>query len=696
MNKYSDSNSSYWLDADFFQDDTMDILGEEVSKPKGKDPVKLAGYRRAIGNFVRIVTGLPIPVRFTSQGDSFTDGTTVTISASLKDKDFDSAVGLALHEGSHIRLTDFNILKDLENWIQRDDEYMMHLAKKHKLYEMGPDGLTDKPDRWRTSAYVMNNLKNLINIIEDRRIDHWVYKNAPGYRGYYEALYDKYFNAKIIDKGLQSDEYTELDWESYIFRICNITNPNRRLDVLDLMSIWKMLDLKNIARLKETEDVRDLAWKIFKFIESKLPEPKFEESETSGEDQDEKGQEISDEQFDEILKDIENGDVKDDGSKADGEEAEKGGGGSKGNAKMPELSDRQKHQLQKAIEKQKEFMDEKTKKTKVSKSMQKQMKAMENSGVSVENVEYEQERWSGDGFKRDVDVTVIKNFTKDLVNNIECGMWIDDSWQEWKLERHNNWVKEGIRRGVVLGKKLKVRAEERNTKFNRLRSGKIDKRMIANAGFGAEGIFEKIENFAYNPGIIHISIDNSGSMNGSRFQNAVTTAVAVAKACSMIENMDCVISFRASSFFVDTSRNSERPIILIAYDSRRHGMAQIKTMMPYVDTAGLTPEGLCFDAIMKEILDSSRGKDAYFVNFSDGQPYFNSYSGESAEKHTRQQVKKMTRDGIKVISYFIDGRSDGRSADCFRKMYGKESQFINVNKIADVAKSMNNKFLEVI
>ena len=696
MNKYSESNSSYWLDADFFQDDTMDILGEEVSKPKGKDPVKLAGYRRAIGNFVRIVTGLPIPVRFTTQGDSFTDGTKVTISASLKDKDFDSAVGLALHEGSHIRLTDFNVLKDLENWIQRDDEYMMHLAEKHKLYEMGPDGLTSTPDRWRTSAYVMDNLKNLINIIEDRRIDAWVYKNAPGYRGYYEALYDKYFNAKIIDKGLKSDEYTELNWESFIFRICNITNPNRRFDVLRLDTIWKVLDLKNIARLKETEDVRDLAWELFKFIENLIPEPKFEESKTSGESQDKKGEEMSDEQFNEMLKDIENGDVKDDGSKADGEEAKKGDGGSKGNAKMPELSDRQKHQLKKAIEKQNDFQNEKIKKTKVSKSLQKQMKAMENSGVSVKNVEHESERWRGETIKRNTDVTVIKNFTKDLVNNIDCGMWIDDSWQEWKLEEHNNWVKEGIRRGVVLGKKLKVRAEERDTKFNRLRSGKIDKRMIANAGYGAEGIFEKIENFAYNPGIIHISIDNSGSMNGTRFQNAVTTAVAVAKACSMVENMDCVISFRASSYFVDHNRQSERPIVLIAYDSRRHGMTQIKTMMPYVDVAGLTPEGLCFDAIMKEIIDSSRSKDSYFVNFSDGMPYYeNGYCGEDAERHTRQQVKKMIREGIKVISYFIDGKPDGRNANCFRNMYGKEAQFINVNKIGDVAKSMNNKFLEI-
>ena len=56
----------------------------------------------------------------------------------------------------------------------------------------------------------------------------------------------------------------------------------------------------------------------------------------------------------------------------------------------------------------------------------------------------------------------------------------------------------------------------------------------------------------------------------------------------------------------------------------------------------------------------------------------------------------MTREGIKVISYYIDGDSNGSSADTFRRMYGKEAQFVNVNKIADVAKSMNNKFLEVV
>ena len=69
---------------------------------------------------------------------------------------------------------------------------------------------------------------------------------------------------------------------------------------------------------------------------------------------------------------------------------------------------------------------------------------------------------------------------------------------------------------------------------------------------------------------------------------------------------------------------------------------------------------------------------------------------EAVRRARKLARKKMIREGIKVISYFIDGKPDGRNANCFRNMYGKEAQFINVNKIGDVAKSMNNKFLEVV
>ena len=693
---YSDSNSSFWLDNDFFQDDQYDILGEEIAKPKGKDPMKLAGYRRAIGNFVRIVTGEAIPVKFNTSGDSYTDGKSVVISASLKDKDFDPAVGLALHEGSHIKLTDFETIRTLEKWLYDHDSYMISLSEKHGAKAPDLDGY----DKWWSAEYVMPKLSSLINIIEDRRIDAWVYKNAPGYKGYYQALYEKYFNAKIIDKGLKSDEYTDTNWDSFLFRICNLTNPNRRLDVLELDKIWKMIDLKNIARLKNTNEVRDLAFEVFQLIENQIPSLGLDKKENDQEGKSSNGDSENGE-GDGQGNEPNNpeGDANDDGSKAEGDDAKKGDGGTKGGSSAPkgleELSDRQLEQLKKAIRKQEEFQNQDIKKTGVSRKLQRTISSMEDSGTEIKKVEYQQENWwEGGSIPKHEDVAVIKNFTKDLINNVECDMWARPGyWNERYIESHSQWVNEGLRRGIALGKKLKVRAEQKDTKFNRLRSGKIDKRRISSAGFGIENIFAKVESFAYNPGIIHISIDNSGSMNGERFQNAFTTSVAIAKACSMIENMDCVISFRAGADF----SGKNMPVILVAYDSRKHGISQLKTNFPHVIVSGVTPEGLCFDAIMKEVLEASKGKDAYFVNMSDGMPYYGSYHGDSAHKHTRAQVKKMTREGIKVISYFITGSGGISESEsrAFNAMYGKEAQYINTKKINEVAKSMNKKFLEV-
>ena len=109
------SNSSFWLDDDFTSSGTS-IFDDYEEKPRGVDLLKLAGYRRAIANFVSIVTGQSIPVQF-SGADSYTVGKRVNISAKLNDNDFDPAVGLALHEGSHIKLTDFDVMKEMEGKI---------------------------------------------------------------------------------------------------------------------------------------------------------------------------------------------------------------------------------------------------------------------------------------------------------------------------------------------------------------------------------------------------------------------------------------------------------------------------------------------------------------------------------------------------------------------------------------------------
>ena len=704
------SNSTFWLGEDFTSSGTSIFDDVQEAKPKGLDLLKLAGYRRAIANFVSIVTGESIPVQF-SGSDSYTDGKMVNISAKLNDNEFDSAVGLALHEGSHIKLTNFDTLKDLQKHQIGIPNHIVEMikAKYMDLNTTNEDGSTSDSN-WLAKNYIVEHVRDLLNIVEDRRIDNFVYKSAPGYRGYYEALYDKYFNSKIIDKALQTDEFTEPNWKSYMFRICNITNPARRLDVMNLRKIWDILDLKNIDRLKDTGDALTIAFRIFEEVENNIPKPigKDDDSQEDGNEGnnansgEEEGDgempstKISKEELLKVLEEYANAVSSDDGSKAEGEEAKGGDGRNIGTGdlepelKASDLSPKELERLFKAIKKQEEFLNEEIKKKKLSKKDARAITAMEESGIEMKEVTHKRSNYNGGTYDTKQNVYVIKNVTQTLIDTNQFPDMFNS--MHWRISEQRDVVKQGLQLGKILGKKLKVRSEEKDLKFNRLRSGKIDNRMLASCGYGNESIFEKIESFSFNPGMLHISIDNSGSMNGDKLRQSMKTAMAIAKACSMIDNMEVVVSFRSAD---NVGGGREYlPVIGIIYDSRKDHLSKLVKIMPQVRACGTTPEGLCFEAIMDEILNASRGKDAYFLNMSDGMPWFNNYGGEQALLHTSKQVKKMKRDGIKVISYFIGGNGYGSSKEDFQLMYGKDSHFIDTNNLLSLAKTMNNKFLE--
>ena len=104
--------SDFWLNKEsLYQYIPKDKLDGDFSM----DLIQLAAYRRIVSNFVFILTHLDIPVQFCSQEKStlnFTDGNTVYLSSSIRRKaDFDWSVGVALHEASHILLTDFDSAK---------------------------------------------------------------------------------------------------------------------------------------------------------------------------------------------------------------------------------------------------------------------------------------------------------------------------------------------------------------------------------------------------------------------------------------------------------------------------------------------------------------------------------------------------------------------------------------------------------
>ena len=669
--KLVNDSSSFWMGDSWF-DDTDPLTGEVIEKDNTADLIKLSAYRRAVSNFVNIVTGDNVPVKF-SNTDSYTDGKTVWIAAKLDDKNFDANVGLALHEGSHIKYSDFDVLKGLE-------------GKCDKKY-----GKVD--DRWG-NKYAPHKLKmavkNIINYIEDRRIDTLVYRSAPGYQGYYQSMYKKYFYSKIIDKALKASDMRDETWESYEFRLINLHNQNTDLDALKgLREIYQLIGLGSITRLNTTNEVEVLAFRVMDVI---LKYVSFEEPEDEdGDSQNGDGSEEKDGDENEM-----SGGSSDDGGSSEGLDfdnpQESDGDSSDGNSDLDSLTDNQKRQLQNALKKQQKFMDGKIQKKKITKKNAQTMNQLEESGSSLESVEFDNEYGSG----KKVEVIKVKKLTDSIVKEGSLPI------VSYNKENNKDAVDDGIRLGTLLGKKLQVRSESRTTKFTRQKNGRIDKRLLAELGFNNGGnVFFSTMTDEYNPAILRISIDASGSMGGEKIANAITCATAICKAASMIESLDVVVDLRSTiNSGNGYSRRSSNyyPLVVVVYDSRVDKFIKVKKHFPALCSAGTTPEGLCFEAIMSDMVESNRGIDSYFLNFSDGMPMYSDdtiyYHGETAIQQTKKAVKKMEMMGIGILSYFITGRYESASElRDFKKMYGSGAETIDVSNVVQVARTMNQLFL---
>ena len=672
--------SSFWLD----DTNDIDVLTGESIKP-GKDYHKMAATLRAVGNFVQIVTGKNIPVTYSTKDESYTDGSAVVLSGNIKDKDYDPTVGLALHEGSHCVLTDFQLLPKLmeRNSTLIPRGFRQMIANKY-FSDKSSEDIT-----WMAENYITSKVKDLLNIIEDRRIDNHIYKNAPGYRGYYQAMYDKYFNSPVIDKALQSSEMRKLDWESYMFRICNIVNPNRDINALPaLADIFRLIDLRNIGRLESTKDCLDIALEIFEIVEMQLPKPGSCKKPKQGKNG-KKGKSGSCNGGSGKEGKTPTGKATDDGSKAKGGEIKIGTGSKQGNAKTPkDLTPAQKNSLIKKLQAQKDFLEGEIKKSNLSKADQKKVKATQSSGSEFKTV--------GNGISKNyytegtgTECLIVRNITQALIDTQMYETLGGNRY--WRNGTSEDVIHTGIRLGTMLGRKLQVRNDENSLKYNRLRKGNIDKRMLASLGFGNEQVFQQVFVDRFNPVNVHLSVDASGSMGGTKWENAQTAVIAIAKAASMVGNLNVQISYRST----EKVGNKYVPAIFLAYDSRKDKIGKIMKLFMNISCPGTTPEGLCFEAIQKEFIDGGNGVDSYFINFSDGEPYFENgeitYYGSEAQSHTKKQVQNMVARGIKVLSYFI-GSGNYSNPDNFKRMYGKDAEFIDTNKVTELARSLNKKF----
>jgi len=669
-NKQSWHSSKFWLDSGFIQ--TLEKSESNLNM------FELAGYKRAIANFVKILTKRnDLNVKFSTRNESYTNGNTIVISSKLDQKLFDSTVGLALHEASHCSLTDFKLLRSVVNSLFKDT--------KSSLY------WPSNSDQASISEYqVIRNFKTVSNIIEDRRIDYYVMTTAKGYRGYYQAMYDKYFNDKMIDRALKENQWSDVTVDNYINHIINFTNPNRNLRALPgLAKIWRLIDLQNISRLTSTQDTLTLTTKVLDLIyllvathaQSNVTnniqnntQPDQSNQDDRIDDQDDQDDNQIDDQSND--QDEEQDEEQDDNQIDDQDEEQNEEQDEDTEILSPthELNDRESKRLEKAISQQRDFLDNKVAKKNINERDSDVINALAQDGTHFEDVKI-------DGYITPVRSIMLTGWT-------DINKKLMDSYIQLNT-KCNVKVEEGFRIGAMLGRKLQSRNEERTIKTTRLNSGKIDRRLLSELGFDSERIFSNTLIFTSKESFIHIDIDASGSMNGSNWSSTIRTTAAIAKAASMLSNVECEISIRCTVHIGD----AKYPVNWIVYQSKQNTINQLRNSLSSIYPAGTTPEGLCFESIRKHIISKSKSKDVYFINISDGEPGFAttkySYSGTFALNHTRNQIKKFEKDNINVLAYFI-GRDGSKAANAFKFMYGKSAAIVDVYQLGNLVRTMNN------
>jgi len=690
--------SNFWNDIQ-----VNNSVDEDFVKPK-VDHIALAGYRRAIANFVNIVTNRSdIKVRYQQNGDSYTDGKTVTIGSKIDEKNFDHVVGLALHEGSHILLSDFNFLRQLR---QNTPEQIMMIGE----------------DLGFTRGQIVGHLKNMLNYVEDRRIDYYVFTTSPGYKGYYHAMYDKYFHSPAITRALKNNTFgNEPTLENYMNRIINFTNKESDLDALpDLKKIYRRI-FTSVKHLDDMDGAFNVACDCLTFVYNNIqPLPEFDpeqvgqggQGKTGGQGEG-SGQSKSD-MLNEAAEQLKNGDyngyqdtmdkIRETDWTKQVKQDMSGQPMSTGNdSEFSDLTPQQAKTLTNALKRQKEFMAGQQKKVgRLTKKDSRIVRSMEESGITQKQVggDVEQSNWRSNSknFTGTTQVLFVKKITQQMIDDNVFPSLFGKSYSYYG-GRTSDSVINGKKLGTQLGKKLQVRSESRTLKNSRLDSGRIDKRLIAELGFGNSKVFSTtfVEN--YNDAVLHISVDASGSMSGDKWKNTMTAVVAICKAASMISGLDVVVSFRTTHYSGNGYGNSQ-PMVAIGYDSRVDKFRKIELLWPNLYPGGTTPEGLCYEAIMNDFVPSATNRDSYFLNFSDGMPMFGDssfdYYGHEALQHTKKQVKEIAKKGIQILSYFVgdDSRHDDNNMRDFKTMYGKDAEFVNVTNVSSLAKTMNNLFLK--
>ncbi len=129
--------------------------------------------------------------------------------------------------------------------------------------------------------------------------------------------------------------------------------------------------------------------------------------------------------------------------------------------------------------------------------------------------------------------------------------------------KHRPQVEDGIKIGKKLLHKLRIRNEQITLASKRLKTGKIDPRRIYAADF-EDDLFYKIDRSNYKPISLHVSIDGSGSMEGTKWWQVLTNTIALGYVALKMDNIDLTISIRTSGRNPNLSSKTAQGLIYVS------------------------------------------------------------------------------------------------------------------------------------
>lgn len=708
--------------------------------------IELVSYHRAITNFVKITTGKEIPVRWAGS-QSHTCGQSIQLSAEIDQSNFDVTVGLALHEASHVLLTDFQLTNDLYSWLR---PYSLPPMRRSGVLQDLRNQASPIIDRIHKCFGLSGNnaavdvFHQIANWLEDRRIDHFVFSSSPGYKAYYHKLYNHYWNTEQTAQALSSALYRDpRNWESWKLHIYNLISPYSKINALpNLAKIAKVIDVRNVGRWTSTKDVFYTTIEVLNLVLDTVeslpalpaqapPPPAQKPQQADPADLD--YADLYDDQQDDVDDDQEEQEEEDDA----GQQQDKEGGSNQlsdqnvvndrptSNQQQPSSGDDEdddgsdsqqadddpldhsaeaEQAADRLLNQQDKFLDQERMdnfKVKASRNLQRELEETAAQDMEVVVTSFK-------GVGNVPAGVVIQDYTtrkvSTLLHALETGQakWKEDIGPygvnpvDWFNYPHNTKaVTDGIQFGQLLGRKLVRHNEQRSTVTNRLRSGKIDLNRLAHAGYGIESVFKQTQIDQCKPATIHISLDASGSMNGDRWRAAIKMVVAIAKAATMVQNVAIKVDAR------NASSDSARAIIL--YDSKINPLQHLTKLLTYFQPSGSTPESLCFEAMMIKnlIASGSHSHDSYFINLSDGQPGGpNDYQGYKAIVHCQQQCSKIESQlKATILSFLINEEAStqglsGIDGKVFQRMYRSAARAIDTNSLPSVASELNQILLQ--